>query len=112
MNGFGPSNVGVFWFNTYWIIGAFFLLIISGVFWARGSVTSIKERMRFKQGKLNKRYLMLVSIVGVVWVVLAVFVYYNTQILNSYKSSDVHLKNWQLTMRKPIRNTKMLHILK
>jgi ABC-2 type transport system permease protein len=103
MNGFGPSNVGVFWFNTYWIIGAFFLLIISGVFWARGSVTSIKERMRFKQGKLNKRYLMLVSIVGVVWVVLAVFVYYNTQILNSYKSSDALEKlavNYEETYKK------------
>jgi ABC-2 type transport system permease protein len=103
MNGFGPSNVGVFWFNTYWIIGAFFLLIISGVFWARGSVTSIKQRMRFKQGKLNKRYLMLVSIVGVVWVVLAVFVYYNTQILNSYKSSDALEKlavNYEETYKK------------
>ena len=32
MNGFGPSNLGVFWFNLYWILGPLFLLVLSGLF--------------------------------------------------------------------------------
>ena len=34
MNGFGPSNLGVFWFNTYWVLGSLFVLVLSGLFWA------------------------------------------------------------------------------
>ena len=88
MNGFGPSNTGVFWFTLYWMVMGILLLVLSGLFWARGATDSLKMRLTTQWRKVNKSYISLVVVVGVVWVALTSFVYYNTQVLNPYKSSE------------------------
>ena len=88
LNGFGPSNIGVFWFSIYWILFALFLLTLSGFIWNRGAVKSFKERLNGFKSNTTRSYVMIVSLIGVFWISVSFFVYYNTQTLNTYNSID------------------------
>ncbi len=88
LNGFGPSNIGVFWFSLYWILFSLFLLSLSGMIWNRGAKKSFKERLKSINSNTSRSYSIVVLSIGTLWVLTASFVFYNTQILNSYKSSD------------------------
>ena len=92
LNGFGPSNIGVFWFNLYWVLFASFLLTLSGMVWNRGTQKTFKERLKSIKGNTSKSYSIIVLANGFLWVLSASFVFYNTQILNTYKSSDEYEK--------------------
>ncbi len=88
MNGFGPGFTGAMWFNAYWVLFSVVCLLLAGALWNRGSMSSLKERIQIarKQVPNNYRTLMLASLI--MWISVAGFVYYNTQVLNAYKSSD------------------------
>ena len=88
LNGFGPSNMGVFWFNIYWILFGLFLFTLSGFIWNRGSVKSLKERLNGFRSNTSKSYVIIVSSIGLMWTAVSIFVYYNTQVLNTYNSTD------------------------
>ena len=88
LNGFGPSNIGVFWFSLYWVLFGLLFLMLSATVWNRGSKKSLKERLRGINVNTGKSYLIIVSIVGFLFILTASFVFYNTQVLNPYKSSD------------------------
>tara|TARA_B100001063_G_scaffold47486_1_gene41268 strand:- start:139 stop:2421 length:2283 start_codon:yes stop_codon:yes gene_type:complete len=88
LNGFGPSNLGVFWFSVYWMLFGLFLFTLSGFIWNRGSVKSFKERLNGFKSNTSKSYIIIVSSVGLLWATVSIFVYYNTQILNTYDSVD------------------------
>ncbi len=87
MNGFGPFLEGVTWFNLYWVLFSFVCLLIAGAIWNRGAVSSLKERVQIAKKQIPKNYRLL--IVGTVfcWIAVAGFVFYNTQVLNKYKTS-------------------------
>lgn len=88
LNGFGPGVTGAMWFNTYWILFGLMMLYIAGIFWPRSVVSGFKERMKAARAGLDKRTILpFAGIIGL-WVLVASFVFYNTQMLNSYKSGD------------------------
>ena len=88
MNGFGPGMTGAFWFNLYWVLFGVMLLYIAGIFWPRSVVSGFKERLKVARGALDRQT--LIPFIGIitVWVLVASFVFYNTQVVNPYKSSD------------------------
>ncbi|MAW50649.1 MAG: hypothetical protein CMC41_05930 [Flavobacteriaceae bacterium] len=86
LNGFGPSNKGVFWFSLYWVLFGLLFLMLSATMMIRGSKKSFKERL--KSINPTKSYIITTSTVGFLFILTASFVFYNTQVLNSYKSSD------------------------
>ena len=88
LNGFGPSNIGVFWFSVYWMLFAMFLFTLSGFIWNRGAVKSFKERLNGFKSNITKPYVIIVSSIGMIWIAVSFFVYYNSQILNTYNSID------------------------
>jgi len=87
MNGFGPGMKGHLWFSAYWILFALLTVIIAGLVWPRGMNKTIKDRFANSQKSLGKTYYGTLGFCSVAWIVLAGFVYYNTQILNPYKTS-------------------------
>ncbi len=87
MNGFGPTVQGQFWFSLYWVLFGFVLLIIAGLFWSRGTNTSIKDRFLVGKKSLGKSYFAMLGFFGIAWIILAGFTFYNTQILNTYETS-------------------------
>ena len=88
MNGFGDGFYGAMWFNLYWILFGVITLELASLIWTRGKVARIKERFAIAGQQLRTRrgipfYLSLCA-----WILVAGFVYYNTQILNDYMTSD------------------------
>ena len=87
MNGFGPSEKGVFWFNLYWIFTGLMLLIFSSNLWDRGTNNKFKDRFKFQEENLSKKVIIPSALVVICWLLTTGYVYYNTQILNPYKKS-------------------------
>ncbi|WP_033961237.1 M1 family aminopeptidase [Psychroserpens jangbogonensis] len=88
MNGFGPGLKSTLWFNLYWILLSFLGLLIAGALWSRGSKNSLWSRIKTARKEVPKSYRGIIIITAVSWLGVASFVYYNTQVLNPYYSSD------------------------
>ncbi len=88
MNQFGPGLLGATWFNIYWLLFSFTCLLIAGALWSRGILGSLKERIQTAFHQLSKGYKVLMLVSFTAWVMVASFVYYNTQVLNEYRTSD------------------------
>jgi ABC-type transport system involved in multi-copper enzyme maturation permease subunit len=86
MNAFGPSLKGVMWFNLYWVLFSFICLLIAGALWNRGAISSLKERIQIAKKQVQKNYRLIILGTTVCWVIVAGFVFYNTQVLNNYKT--------------------------
>ena len=87
MNAFGPSLKGVMWFNLYWVLFSFICLLIAGALWNRGAISSLKERIQIAKKQIPKNYRFIILGTVFCWVAVAGFVFYNTQVLNKYKTS-------------------------
>ena len=92
MNSFGPGVLGNFWFSLYWVLFAMALLLVAGLVWNRGSKKGFIERIKSRQSNLTKPYLRVVFGSIAAWVLVAGYVYYNTQILNPYFNSKTYEK--------------------
>lgn len=88
MNGFGPGVTGALWFSLYWILIASILFLVSGLFWVRSSGGKFKNRVKLALANLSGGYRLKLGIVVLLWIGTASFVYYNTQILNTYQTTD------------------------
>ncbi len=87
MNEFGPGLTGAMWFNVYWVLLAICCLLFAGSVWSRGYLGSLKNRIKASNKQVNGTYKWVMLTAFSVWIVIAGFVYYNTQILNPYKTS-------------------------
>lgn len=88
MNGFGPGVKAALWFNLYWVLFSVLALLIAGALWSRGSKSSLLSRLKTARKEVPKSYRGVTAIAAVAWIGVASFVYYNTQVLNPYFSSD------------------------
>ncbi|MDU8886650.1 M1 family aminopeptidase [Yeosuana sp. MJ-SS3] len=88
MNGFGPGFKGAMWFNLYWILFAIICLLIAGALWNRGVMSSLKEKIKTAKKDVPKSYKFLTLGFIIAWVFVAGYVFYNTQVLNTYRTSD------------------------
>lgn len=88
MNGFGPGFNGAMWFTAYWLLFGGILFVIASLFWVRSSGGSFKTRIKLAKVNLKNKNGLILGVVSVLWLVTASFVYYNTQVLNPYTTSD------------------------
>ena len=88
MNRFGPGVTGALWFNLYWALIALLGLLIAGALWNRGSKSSLVSRIKTARKEVPKSYRGFIAITAIAWLGVASYVYYNTQVLNPYRSSD------------------------
>ena len=88
MNGYGPGFLGAMWFSAYWILFGAVLMVISVLFWVRSTGGNFKTRWQLAKVNLRGKNSLILGGVSVLWILTAVFVYYNTQVLNSYTTRD------------------------
>jgi ABC-type transport system involved in multi-copper enzyme maturation permease subunit len=84
MRGFGPSIAPWLWFKLYWAAWALLIAVVARLLWVRGRETGFRVRMqwarrRFARGTLRTALIATVLIAG-----LGGFVFYNTNVLNTY----------------------------
>jgi ABC-2 type transport system permease protein len=87
MNAFGPFIYGKMSFKIYWLLAGSVLTIIALMFWVRGREFTFRIRSRIawkRAGAVRRVFLILVS----VWLIFGGWLFYNTKVLNTFKSSD------------------------
>jgi hypothetical protein len=99
MNGFGSALTGSHWFNLYWVLFGLLTLTISGLIWVRGVTFGFKNRLKSVKKHLTPAYTLVLVIVTGLWLATASFVYYNTQVVNTYKTSST-LEDGQIKYEK------------
>jgi len=88
MNRFGPGVTGALWFNLYWILFAVLGLLVAGALWNRGSKSSLLSRIKTARKEVPKSYRGVIATAAIAWLGVAGYVYYNTQVLNPYRTND------------------------
>ncbi|MEO0732520.1 MAG: M1 family aminopeptidase, partial [Bacteroidota bacterium] len=91
MNGFGHFIKSVSWFNLYWLAFGFILLVLGGLFWARGTDNAWKSRFqRFGQDWGMKPALAILGALAV-FALSGFTIYQNVSVKNSYSTSEENL---------------------
>lgn len=88
MNDFGPGLVGHFWFTLYWLLFASLLLLVAGLLMQRHKSGNFISRLKQAKISFKGSYALVITSFLVAFSAVAGWVYYNTQVLNSYKTSD------------------------
>lgn len=94
MNGWGPYVAPFIWWKLYWGSVAVLLLIAADLLWVRGEETSLPVRLELARQRFVGPIRYSTAGVGAAAVGLGAFVFYNTTVLNTYRSSkgERHLR--------------------
>jgi ABC-2 type transport system permease protein len=83
--GYQPYSRGLIWFSVYWGLFCLFLGIVAACLWRRGTETNLALRLR--QARMEWRHYRWAGLGALVaWIVSAGFVFYNTKVVNTYRS--------------------------
>ena len=103
MNQYGHYVTPFSWFNVYWFGFAGILYAIAILMSVRGLDTQFKIRWQLGKYRLNKVAAFSILAAVVVFMTSGGFIYYNTNILNTYQNSDdskADRKEYELTLKK------------
>lgn len=82
LNGYGRFLQAVLWFDGYWLLLAFALLVVAAAFWARGLRAPWRRRLRAATGPSNTPARVALSIALLAFVGCGAWIFYNTHVLN------------------------------
>jgi len=86
MNGFGHYWPRFLWFQFYWFCFAGMLIILSSLFWVRGTEENFRARLKTAAGRFKGSTRMAFFLVLLLFIGSGSFIFYNTNILHQYKS--------------------------
>ncbi|HVR40939.1 MAG TPA: M1 family aminopeptidase [Thermoanaerobaculia bacterium] len=87
MNGFGHFTKPLIWFDTYWLIFIGILLVAGHLLWVRGTETAMRARLRNARQRFHAPAIAALTILVIGFVSTGCYIYYNTNVLNHYRSS-------------------------
>ena len=87
MNGMGRFWIGRLWFQVYWLAFAMMMLVGAHLLWRRGADTSLKPRLARLPARLKSPAGVVLAVSGVAWIAVGAFIFYNTNILNEYRTA-------------------------
>lgn len=90
MNGFGPFIGPVVWFKLYWAAWALLLMVIAAALWVRGREPGIGRRLRMARARFSGGSALRRAAGTAIALILLLggFIFYNTNVLNTYRSPD------------------------
>ena len=88
MNGYGPDVPANLWFTGYYLAFALLLLAVAGLLLVRGTPPGGRARLRAARARLTPRWFAFAGAALLAWLGLGAFIYYNTNVLHTYRSSD------------------------
>lgn len=86
MNGLGKFAGFAAWFHAYWFAWAALLLVLTYGLWRRGNSAPLLRRIRRLPARLLGRAGWIGAFSGVAMLTLGGFIFYNTHVLNDYRS--------------------------
>lgn len=91
MFGFAPFTKALAWFSAYWIVTGLLASIIGVLLWRRGKETGFFRRMRMAFSRWTPQTTIVAGSVLLVWASVTSWIFYNTQQLNAYTTSEVQV---------------------
>jgi ABC-2 type transport system permease protein len=88
MNGAGIYWKAAWWFRLYWAAVAVILLVVAHLLWRRGTETRLKPRLRRMPGRLRGTPGLIAGSALVVAILTGGWIFYNTNVLNEYRTQD------------------------
>jgi len=86
MNGQGSYWIGAYWFRLYWAAFAVVLLVLAYGLWRRGTESRLLPRLRRLPHRLAGAAGVILAVALVVFAGSGVFIFYNTNVLNPYRT--------------------------
>jgi ABC-2 type transport system permease protein len=86
MNGYGHLLRGVLWFDAYWAAGAVLLVIAAYLGWQRGLEMGVGARWREARARFSPLLRAASGMALLAFAAIGLFIYYNTNVLNTYES--------------------------
>ena len=86
MNGLGRFWIGRAWFQVYWLAFALMLLVASHLLWRRGADVRLRPRLARLRGRLAGTPGWLLGGAALLWAGTGCFIFYNTNVLNEYRT--------------------------
>jgi ABC-type transport system involved in multi-copper enzyme maturation permease subunit len=84
MNGHGHLLVPFLWVKLYWGFVAGALIVLSVLFWRRGTETAARIRLAVAGRRLHGRLRLLLAVTVLGFIATGSFIFYNTNVLNEY----------------------------
>jgi hypothetical protein len=88
MNGAGSFWIGAWAFRAYWVAVALILLVAAHLLWRRGTETRLKPRLARAPARLRGTPGVLAGASLLAVLGLGGWIFYNTNVLNEYRTSD------------------------
>ena len=88
MNGLGHMWIGWLAFKLYWAAFAVILTVVAHLFWQRGVPSSLMAKFAVARGRLRGATVVVLGLAIVVFVGMGAFDFYNTNILNTYRTKS------------------------
>jgi ABC-2 type transport system permease protein len=91
MNGFGHFLLRVRVFQAYWAAAALLLAIAGYLFWVRGTTSDWRGRVAIARRRFTRPVGLLTAAGALTMASFGAFIFYNTNVLNRYTTSDDQL---------------------
>ncbi len=88
MNDFGHFLLRVRAFQAYWACAAVLLAVVAYLFWIRGTTSGWRERRVIARRRFTRPAAALSGAAAIAMAGFGAFIYYNTNVLNHYMTSD------------------------
>lgn len=88
INNAGSFWKGAWWFRLYWAAFAALLLVAAHLLWRRGTENRLKPRLRRAPARLRGAPGAIAAVAAIVLVATGIWIFYNTNILNEYRTRD------------------------
>ena len=107
MNGFGHFLPRIFAFQAYWTAAALLLVVVAYLLWTRGTVSGWRERMVMARGRFQGGVVAVSALSLLLFAGFGGFIFYNTNVLNKYQSSDAQQQR-QVDYEKKYKKNELL----
>ena len=91
MFGFAPFTQALAWFSAYWIGAGLLVSIVCVLLWRRGKETGFFRRLRMSFSRWTPQTTVVAGSLLLAWSGVAEWIFYNTQQLNAYTTSEAQI---------------------
>jgi ABC-type transport system involved in multi-copper enzyme maturation permease subunit len=88
MRGFGTSLGPWLWFKLYWAAWALLLAVVARLLWVRGKEPGFRARLQLARRRFTRATAGAAIVAAGLILTLGGFIFYNTNVLNQYRSSS------------------------
>jgi hypothetical protein len=88
MNGYGLSDYKTGWMSLYWLLFSVLLGLLTFALWDRGQLDPILSRLKRLPSRYSRNTAMASVVVLVAFAGVGSFIFYNTNVLNTYQNQD------------------------